>query len=37
MSVGALWDPTVYHLRSGQSVPQYILVQSLVNAGQQTH
>jgi hypothetical protein len=37
MSVGTLWDPIVYHLRSGQQVPQYILVQPLVDAGHQAH
>ena len=37
MSVGALWDPTVYHIISGQQVPQRILVQPLVNAGHQAH
>jgi len=37
MSVGTLWDPTIYHLRLRQQVPQYILVQCLVDVGHQAH
>jgi hypothetical protein len=37
MSVGTLWDPTVHYLRSGQQVPKYILVKSLVDVGYQAH
>ena len=37
MRVGTLFDPTVYPLKLGQQVPQYIFVQSLVDAGHQAH
>jgi hypothetical protein len=37
MSVGTLWDPTNHYLRSGQPVPQHILVEPLVTTGYQAH
>jgi hypothetical protein len=37
MGVGPFWDTTDHHLRSGQQVPQHILVESLVTVGHQAH